>query len=193
MPSASIATPNPSVPLPFVDQAHPVTTPLLPTTPQEPLTPIVLSQRKQPITRKHLMLTGIALLLLIMASIGTYYPLTWHTAALQQQATDATQVQPTIEVQATATASTATNAYNAYNAYVAANGMMFGFNAQHTHFNPYEKILSPATVTGLVQDWTATGSYIGSSPAVANGIVYVGSFDHKLYAFHLTDTTPYMR
>ncbi|MFL5590352.1 MAG: PQQ-binding-like beta-propeller repeat protein [Ktedonobacteraceae bacterium] len=23
------------------------------------------------------------------------------------------------------------------------------------------------------------------SPAVANGVVYVGSFDHKLYAFHL--------
>jgi outer membrane protein assembly factor BamB len=31
--------------------------------------------------------------------------------------------------------------------------------------------------------WTATtGSNIVSSPAVANGVVYVGSWDHKLYA-----------
>ena len=38
--------------------------------------------------------------------------------------------------------------------------------------------------------WTgATGSYIYSSPAVANGIVYIGSFDHKLYAFDATGTT----
>jgi outer membrane protein assembly factor BamB len=32
--------------------------------------------------------------------------------------------------------------------------------------------------------WTgATGGFIDSSPAVANGVVYVGSADHKLYAF----------
>jgi len=32
--------------------------------------------------------------------------------------------------------------------------------------------------------WTATtGNWILSSPAVANGVVYVGSWDHKLYAF----------
>jgi outer membrane protein assembly factor BamB len=33
--------------------------------------------------------------------------------------------------------------------------------------------------------WTATIGSLGSdsSPAVANGVVYVGSYDHKLYAF----------
>jgi outer membrane protein assembly factor BamB len=37
--------------------------------------------------------------------------------------------------------------------------------------------------------WTAsTGGAIWSSPAVANGVVYVGSLDHKLYAFQLPGT-----
>ena len=30
-----------------------------------------------------------------------------------------------------------------------------------------------------------TGSDVDSSPAVAEGVVYVGSNDHNLYAFHL--------
>ena len=64
------------------------------------------------------------------------------------------------------------------------NGIQFGFDAQHSRFNPYESQLSPATVATLVQAWTATtGNAIYSSPAVANGVVYVGSGDHKLYAF----------
>jgi outer membrane protein assembly factor BamB len=31
----------------------------------------------------------------------------------------------------------------------------------------------------------ATGSYVESSPAVADGVVYVGSLDGKVYAFGL--------
>jgi len=35
--------------------------------------------------------------------------------------------------------------------------------------------------------WTATtGATIFSSPAVANGVVYIGSYDRKLYAFKAT-------
>ena len=30
-----------------------------------------------------------------------------------------------------------------------------------------------------------TGARVVSSPAVANGVVYVGGEDHKVYAFHL--------
>ena len=34
--------------------------------------------------------------------------------------------------------------------------------------------------------WSATtGSYILDAPAVANGVVYVGSYDRKLYAYAL--------
>jgi outer membrane protein assembly factor BamB len=67
---------------------------------------------------------------------------------------------------------------------VATNGIMYGFDAAHSRFNPYERILSPVTVPHLELAWTAqTSSKIPSSPAVANGVVYVGSQDFYLYAF----------
>jgi hypothetical protein len=73
---------------------------------------------------------------------------------------------------------------SAYDQFVMKNGIQFGFDAQHSGFNPYETKLSPATVATLVQAWTdPTGKAIFSSPAVANGVVYVGSEDDKLYAF----------
>ncbi len=60
----------------------------------------------------------------------------------------------------------------------------FRFSPKHRGRNPFENVLSPSTVSGLDQDWTgATGKSIFSSPAVANGVVYVGSQDDKLYAF----------
>ncbi len=49
--------------------------------------------------------------------------------------------------------------------------------------NTSETILSPSTVSGLTQKWSyATSEAISSSPAVANGVVYVGSDDGKVYA-----------
>ncbi len=61
---------------------------------------------------------------------------------------------------------------------------MFGFNLQHTRFNPGENKLTTTNVSKLMQDWKApTGAGIDSSPAVANGVVYVGSDDHSLHAF----------
>ena len=61
----------------------------------------------------------------------------------------------------------------------------FHYNLQHSGTNPYENVLGPANVSRLGTDWIArTGSYIFSSPAVANGVVYVGSEDHNLYAFN---------
>jgi len=61
---------------------------------------------------------------------------------------------------------------------------MFGFNLQHTRFNPDEHTLTTTNVSRLVQDWKAgTNGSIYSSPVVANGIVYVGSDDHSLHAF----------
>src|SRR5260370_31516445 len=63
---------------------------------------------------------------------------------------------------------------------------MFGFDAQHTHYNPNESVLNPTNVSGLTLDWSyTTGDFIyNSSPAVSNGIAYIVSLDHKLYALN---------
>jgi len=70
---------------------------------------------------------------------------------------------------------------------VRANWAEHGFGPRGKRYNPYENTLNPSTVPGLDVDWTAvSGSTIDSSPAVANGVVYVGSEDSKLYAFNAT-------
>ncbi|GHO63959.1 hypothetical protein KSC_028510 [Ktedonobacter sp. SOSP1-52] len=83
---------------------------------------------------------------------------------------------------------TATSAARTYATRVAEQGVMFGFDAAHTHWNPGEKILSLQNIKHLAPLWSfATGSDpylpIVSSPAVANGVVYIGTYDGKLYAF----------
>ena len=83
-----------------------------------------------------------------------------------------------------ASVATATAVVNAYWTGVADNGVQFGFDAAHTHANPYEKFVSAANVSILTQLWSfQTKDTIFSSPAVANGMVYVGSHDRNLYAF----------
>jgi outer membrane protein assembly factor BamB len=55
---------------------------------------------------------------------------------------------------------------------------MFGFDARHTHYNPFEHSISPTNVATLVPAWTASMNQpILSSPVVANGIVYLSSID----------------
>ena len=64
---------------------------------------------------------------------------------------------------------------------------MFGYDPQHTRYNPSENVLNPTNVSGLVVDWTATTGnpyFNQSSPAVANGVVYICSSDGELHAFN---------
>jgi outer membrane protein assembly factor BamB len=61
--------------------------------------------------------------------------------------------------------------------------VQFGFNRARTHFNGLENVLNPTNVRNLTRDWTyTTDSFSYSSPAVANGIVYIGSYGGKVYA-----------
>ncbi|MGA8492596.1 MAG: PQQ-binding-like beta-propeller repeat protein [Terriglobales bacterium] len=52
--------------------------------------------------------------------------------------------------------------------------------------NPCERVLNLHNVRGLGLKWSyITGNQVHSSPAVANGVVYVGSDDGSVYAFSL--------
>jgi outer membrane protein assembly factor BamB len=60
----------------------------------------------------------------------------------------------------------------------------FHGNLSHTGYNPAEHTISAANVVNLRPAWTTYAvAFIESSPAVANGVVYVGSDDGKLYAY----------
>ena len=62
--------------------------------------------------------------------------------------------------------------------------MQFRYNAQHT--GDYSPVAGPVPSNGkLLWNYT-TGSSIESSPAFANGIVYVGSDDGNVYALNAT-------
>ena len=67
---------------------------------------------------------------------------------------------------------------------------MFRFDPGRTGFNQSEILLGKSNVGSLHPIWFGlTGGLVQSSPAVANGVVYVGSEDNKLYAFDAAGTT----
>jgi outer membrane protein assembly factor BamB len=70
---------------------------------------------------------------------------------------------------------------------VQTNWSNFGFDSQHSHYNPYENILNTSNVNGssLIQKWTySTLNNVATSPVVADGYIYIASSDHKLYAIN---------
>ena len=74
---------------------------------------------------------------------------------------------------------------------VSTNWPQLGNTANHTGFNPYENVLSPWTVASIDQDWSfTTGGGINGSPAVVNGVAYVGSDDKNVYAVNAATGTP---
>src|SRR5438309_3584563 len=60
----------------------------------------------------------------------------------------------------------------------------FRFGPTHTGFNANETTIGVSNAPTLVTRWEApAGSPIYSSPAVANGVAYVGTLGNNLYAF----------
>jgi outer membrane protein assembly factor BamB len=66
---------------------------------------------------------------------------------------------------------------------VRTNWPMRGGRPSHTGANSTETLLDPSSVTGLDDAWQVqTGDVVQSSPAIADGIAYVGSEDGLCYA-----------
>lgn len=66
----------------------------------------------------------------------------------------------------------------------ASNWPQFHYSPDLKGFNPNENILNPSNVSDVVLKWSnsiISGAY--SSPAIYNGVLYIGSRDHNLYAF----------
>jgi outer membrane protein assembly factor BamB len=51
-------------------------------------------------------------------------------------------------------------------------------------WNPYETVLGVDNVGSLQLQWKYNSHYATSSPAVVNGVVYIGSFDGNVYALN---------
>ncbi len=59
------------------------------------------------------------------------------------------------------------------------------FDEGGTRLNPYENVLNPRNVGNLGVKWIfKTGGSVVSAPAVVNGVVYIGSNDHNVYALN---------
>ena len=59
----------------------------------------------------------------------------------------------------------------------------FRFDAGHTGANPYENILDRKSVAGLSLVWKyATGSWVGSSPSLSDGVIYIAAADGTVLA-----------
>ena len=57
--------------------------------------------------------------------------------------------------------------------------------ADMRRWNRCENVLNVNNVENLYKKWShKTGSAVESSPAVVNGVVYVGSYDNKVYALN---------
>ena len=123
----------------------------------------------------------LVVLVVLLIAGGSYAA--WAQNTLHRTTASLAHRTPTATVRATATVAPPVDEHS-YNGNVTRHGIMFGFDAERTHNNPYEHILNSANVSQLHQVWTAaTGQLIYSSPAVADGVVYVGSNDHQFYAF----------
>jgi outer membrane protein assembly factor BamB len=73
---------------------------------------------------------------------------------------------------------------------VRTNWAKFHFDATNSGANPYENEISPANVSGLKTAWSESStSSIASSPAVYNGVVYVGAQFAGLKAYSASGGT----
>ena len=69
---------------------------------------------------------------------------------------------------------------------VSTSWAQYRYTSTHHGVNPHENVPSTSKVSGLDVAWSfPTGGSVQCSPAVADGVVYVGSNDGKVYSFTL--------
>jgi eukaryotic-like serine/threonine-protein kinase len=136
-----------------------------------PLTPIPAHPRARGHAKRWRRLF-ILLVLVFLVSGGILIPAIWIKNNQRIAALKAT---------AEARAKIATRLYQDW---TDKHGIMFGFDAAHTNWNPLEQAISTQNVADLSLLWSyTTGNVIKSSVTVANGMAYIGSDDGYLYAF----------
>lgn len=83
--------------------------------------------------------------------------------------------------------STTLHASDGYDAAIAKNGVMLGYNIEHTRVDPYEKVITPVTVRNLEEKWSQPiDGTIESTATVAYGTVFISSNNGELYALKAT-------
>jgi serine/threonine protein kinase/outer membrane protein assembly factor BamB len=154
-------------------------------------------RRERPIVERQpqsslgaiLWVVGLVLLLVLGSGLLYYVARFISHSGPPHSATATPNAQTTSGVTHDAQATAVADAHATATATVfAAQGMMFGFDAQHTNSNPYETLLSRTNVSHLVPKWISdpTGGLSSSPAIVVGGLVYIGSNDGKLYAFDVT-------
>ncbi len=164
--------PNVSLPPPLIAAAPPQ--PIV----FQPKSPSAIRARPRPAPAKSI---GLAqkrhapsphriMLYLAFASVLIAGSLAFATALVRNHAQATVATTPV----STYTHTTVTASVNPYNTAAVANGVMDGFDAQHTHVNLYETIITTTTVSRLLPAWQMpTGGEIESAATVANDIVYI--------------------
>lgn len=124
-----------------------------------------------------------SLLLLLIGSVNLYSII--HNNAVRLQAVATTTVVATLHLHAVATAASAKSAYEKG---VNRQGLMIGFDASHSNYNPYEHVLSPTNVSQLQLAWAKKISEqpLQGGPLVVNNSIYVASFDGELRALDVS-------
>ena len=145
-------------------------------TPAKSMSPV--QRRHGPAPRWIVLLPALAIIL-IAGSFAFFL----SSSLKPGHATPVTNATATTMAHADATVTASVNAYNA----AAANGIMDGFDAQHTRVNPYEKIITSTTVSQLHSAWKAfTGGEIWSAATVADGYVFISSSGGQMFALRAT-------
>lgn len=65
------------------------------------------------------------------------------------------------------------------------NWPTYGFDQDHTYYNPDETTINPGNVSQLTLTWSQSIKPT-TAPTVVNNVLYVGAFDHNVYAFNAT-------